>query len=408
MKPLILILISAGAGALLSGLIVHSSMQSAHDRQIAEQKQVYSKKLADHRKSHRKVPIQQIHRFQTTSSNQNPPAGQLKDSPAVRTPGQIIEAFIRLGDDSNRTKLNTMRQLVVLTEELVGHGPAALPAIEKFLKRQEELDFNYSLNQGSLDFLLPPTLRLGLFNVLYRIGGTEAERVLVNVIDYTARPIEIFYLALTLEKMAGKQYKDAVLKCTHEVLSHKPEAIEEKPSRLNQNHRSLLFGILTKYNDHTFVATARKQAINPKGEVDEDALNYLNDALNEKIMPDIQSFMNHPSLTVNAKGSLLKVAKKHIGKSSIADDMVMERIHDAQKMLSQPKNEDEREIGLFLLLQYVHSIANTNPKSKLNPLEFENRRKLLTRLKSTYPEDDMQKLISRAEARLLARKKTDK
>lgn len=85
------------------------------------------------------------------------------------TPGQ--------GQPPNRQ----LKRLLHEFESLVDAGEAALPAIRAFLARNEDLEFQSGSPKGSrdgnvpTDFLLPPSLRLGLFDTLRRIGGPQAE-----------------------------------------------------------------------------------------------------------------------------------------------------------------------------------------------------------------------------------------
>jgi hypothetical protein len=110
-----------------------------------------------------------------------------------------------------------LRQAVYWLEELALAGPAALPAIGEFLARYEDADLAADQFQSRstrerppLDFALPPSLRFGLFNVLRRIGGADAEKILAESLARTGRGVEVAYLAGALQEMAPDKYRQAL------------------------------------------------------------------------------------------------------------------------------------------------------------------------------------------------------
>src|SRR5688572_3500780 len=91
----------------------------------------------------------------------------------------------------------SVRALLFELEKLRELGSAAVPAIRDFLAGGADVDYNIPLarvgRNGSvpLDFSVPPSLRLGLFEVLKNIGGPEAESVLLRELQTTGRGVEV-------------------------------------------------------------------------------------------------------------------------------------------------------------------------------------------------------------------------
>lgn len=148
-------------------------------------------------------------------------------------------------------------------ESLVDAGESALPAIRAFLARNEDVEFQGGTLKGArdgnvpTDFLMPPSLRLGLFDALRRIGGAEAEAMLAGVLKTTARGVEIAYLARVLEELAPGKHRDTAIAAAKDLLAN-PVA---EAAALDKNDRNYLYGVLAFFNDASQVAMAQGQLL---------------------------------------------------------------------------------------------------------------------------------------------------
>jgi len=101
--------------------------------------------------------------------------------------------------------------LQVLTQQ----GAAAVPAIDEFLKQNQEL--NFAAVTGG-DLLGQSSLRSALINALTQIGGPEASAVMLQTLQTTTLPSEIAQLAQALEQVGPGQYRQQTLDAVNEVL----------------------------------------------------------------------------------------------------------------------------------------------------------------------------------------------
>ena len=152
----------------------------------------------------------------------------------------------------------SIRQAEVIRQalkELIALGPAAVPAIRKFLLGFENVAFENLVGGNLLEY---PTLRLALLDVLGKIGGSDAERVLHGQLEATAEPVEIAALARTLERLAPGQYREPILHATQELLAQISNELLSSEGELINVDTAPLFTVLQKYGDETVVAELEK------------------------------------------------------------------------------------------------------------------------------------------------------
>jgi hypothetical protein len=119
----------------------------------------------------------------------------------------------------------SVRALLVELEKLRGLGAAAIPAIREFLASGQDADYDAlggrGIRNGSvpLDFTVPPSLRLGLLEVLKNIGGPEAEATLLHELQATGRGVEAAYLGSVLQQIAPEKYRDAAQKAARDLMA---------------------------------------------------------------------------------------------------------------------------------------------------------------------------------------------
>jgi hypothetical protein len=231
-------------------------------------------------------------------------------------------------------------RIVHQLESLVDAGPAAVPEIRTFLERMEDVDYGYGEGRSgeenrsrasafaglqnrpraSLEFDFPPSLRLGLVDVLRRIGGPDAEQALEEMLARTGRGVEVAYTARALDEMTPVVHRPAAIAAAHELLLNPP--VIEKPNRLDENSRAYLLNLLSSFGDTTFAQYAQSLLIGSDGRIDRAVLDYLNGALKDQAMGAIYQAYLDPRITNQwEKASLVSTAFNYVGPNADANQM---------------------------------------------------------------------------------------
>jgi len=274
------------------------------------------------------------------------------------TPGEILETLKGLRANSRDPR--SIRKVIFHLEQLREIGPEALPPIRAFLARFEDVDYmgvrereRSEADQGGenrdrrggtsrggedfrerirefrdggrgdarLTFITPPSLRMGLFDVVQGIGGAEAEEILANIMAETGRAVEVAYISNLLEESAPKKYAPTAIAAAKDLLLDPPQI--SGGNRLDENSKDYLYDLLIKLGDQSFAANAQSMLISPNGQMDRRALNYLDDVMKEQAMPAIYAAYNDPRLTNQMdKASLMNIALKHTGLNQQANEML--------------------------------------------------------------------------------------
>ena len=202
---------------------------------------------------------------------------------------EILDELIEI-KLSSKNRRRVQRRLSYLFESLALQGDAAVPLIREFLNKMEDVDFavqregesdeerkrRYSRFRATLNFSQPPTLRVGLIDILAEIGGDHAEAAVAELLDTTARGFEIAYAAKTIQGWLGKDaYRTEALAAAHELLLDPVEAVGGNQfDRVSKNY---LFMVLDMYDDQTFIQSALGMFINDDGRIDRTILDYYED-----------------------------------------------------------------------------------------------------------------------------------
>ncbi|MGI8966452.1 MAG: hypothetical protein ACR2H1_10260, partial [Limisphaerales bacterium] len=177
----------------------------------------------------------------------------------------IVAELLRL-KPSGKTRTATLRKIIYDFELLVILGRESPPEVGRFLALTQDIDYSpertdengdggsdrrgppgFRSRGSSTDFLLPPSLRIGLFDVLKEIGGEEAESILGPVLGTSGRAVEVAYLTRLLEEIAPGKYREVALEAAKSLLKN-PLAINS-PNRLDENAQGYLYGVLELYKD---------------------------------------------------------------------------------------------------------------------------------------------------------------
>jgi hypothetical protein len=269
------------------------------------------------------------------------------------SPQEIIARLqtLRLSPGANPAPI--LRQAVFWLEELSQAGPAALPAIREFLARYEDVEFDTSFFQSKrardrmpLDFALPPSLRFGLFDVVRRMGGADAETILVESLSRTGRGAEVAYLAGALQEMARDEYRDQALTSARLLLANAAPLNPVSP--LDRDHREYLFGVLLLFGDTSFAGEAQTQLVRADSQIDRGALRYLQEALGPRAVSIVEQAYQNPLLTNSAgKEPLARLALNYVGADAQANEFYQRTINDPLLNKSHRKNliEDLNQDG---------------------------------------------------------------
>ena len=269
------------------------------------------------------------------------------DAPVVDG-GMSAEEII---DELMNVKLTTKnrraaeRRVQFLFESLIQQGDAAVPHIRAFLNKMEDVEFTVQRSEeeeegrgrgrgndwterlrgrargSSLDFEKPPSLRIGLMDVLKEIGGSSAEAALGEVLSKTGRGFEVAYVAKAVRSMIGPDaFRDEAVAAAHELLSDPVEA--SNPSSLDRNSKRYLYSVLEMYNDQTFIQSAQGLLVRDDGKIDDTVLDYLDDVGKEQAMDAIYQAFSSGNVTDRGDlGDLARAGLKYTGANPQANQM---------------------------------------------------------------------------------------
>jgi hypothetical protein len=372
MKTALIWIAVAGAGCVLTAMIVSQRLNARHEAEIAKQQAAWQQEKADlefalqNTKSAERVVV-----VPAASAPIAAPA-----IPAKTAPAEIVARLRALKFAPGMSQSRAARQAIHDFEELITAGPAALPAIREFFARNEDIDFTASQGKGGRsgvpdDFILPPSLRFGLLDVSKQIGGPDAEQLLAEVLGTTGRGAEVAWVARALQESAPNKYRDAALAAARELLAR--PAIANPASPLDRGNRDDLFGVLAMYGDKSYVSTAQSQLIQSDGTLDRSALKYLQQLLGQQTVAIAAQTWNDPRLTDPAKKEpLARLALNFVGADAQANEFYQKAIND----LSLPK-DDRRNLIEDLNQDGFASKKNLGPSDL--PL-IENRIALIEQL----------------------------
>ena len=238
---------------------------------------------------------------------------------------------IKLGSKNRR---RVQRRLSYLFESLALQGDAAVPLIREFLNKMEDVDFavqregesdeerkrRYSRFRATLNFSQPPTLRIGLIDMLAEIGGDQAEATVAELFATTGRGFEIAYAAKTIQGWLGKDaYRTEALAAAHELLLDPVEAVGGNHfDRVSKNY---LFMVLDMYDDQTFIQSAQGMFINDDGRIDRTILDYYEDVGKVRALDAMVQAFRSGRVHEDDMDNLAEAASRYAGINPQADQL---------------------------------------------------------------------------------------
>ncbi|MDB6121137.1 MAG: hypothetical protein JWQ71_130 [Pedosphaera sp.] len=327
MKTIIVIFLAAGLGfAAAYGFVSHQKDAQLKKQQALWQAEKDQLESAAAQKKPARVETVTVHDAAAPTQGR-------------ATPQEILDKLIKLKPGSGAEHIHTVREIVHQLENLAEAGPDALPVIKEFLARNEDVNYSSVDENGDqrnsdprsrksrrgsakLEFTFPPSLRIGLFDVLQQIAGGGAEKILSDTLGTTGRAVEVAYLANVLEALSPGKYRDIAITAAKDLLTHPPEIAN--PDRLDQSAEEYLFGVLEKFGDTSFAAIAQTMLVKPDGQLDRAALKYLD---NEQSVPALYQAYKDGRITnqwdkVNLASKVLNYAGQNQQANALLNEVV--------------------------------------------------------------------------------------
>jgi hypothetical protein len=281
-------------------------------------------------------------------------------------------------------------------------GPSALPAIREFLAQGDDVDFDAtaarSLRNGKvpLDFLVPPSLRLGLLEVVKDIGGEAGLQLLNQELVSTGRGVEIAYISGALQEIAGDKYRDVAAKAVRDLLAM-PALPATTPGTIDNGDRDYLYTTLANLKDKSYVARAEAEVIKPDGQLDRASLRYLQNSLGEDSIAVAAKLWENPAVAAERKGPLAQIALTYVGKNEQADSLFLKAVDGStlnrdtrrnliedlnQSGFTDPKNVSPADLPLIQKRLALIDASLPNAADPVNAEAFREARKDLLAMKA--------------------------
>ncbi len=310
---------------------------------------------------------------------------------------EILDRLIKLNPNTGDESRNrTLRQVVYHLQMLAELGPDALPTIQAFLKENKDVDYvgdvineaGERVNRAGFnsryvartDFLMPPSLRMGLIDVLDQIETEASEAILAETLDTTGRGVEVAYIARLLEEVSPNKFRENALKAAKDLLSNPPAF--DSPNRIDDNARAYLYQVLSMYQDTSFAQNAQALLITPEGRVDRQAMGYLATTLKEQGAPALASAYRDQRLTNQTERShLLNAVMSFAGPSAEANQLFTEII------------SDEKVPAAIRSYAVIGLSGGAGKEKPSDPALIQARLQLLSSLRGNYKDERLLKSI---------------
>jgi hypothetical protein len=397
MKTLIAIILALGIGFAAAYVVVSKQKDALLEQLRAQQTQPQTNPTP--------APVEKVIMTAVSAPAEESPQDILND---------LLNAKLGMGGEHNAG----LRMIVFKLESLAQRGKAAVPAIRAFLGRNVDVEYGEQSNAGNnptdavgstnqlnnaggfaggpggrggrggrfrriqnlqTDWVVPPSLRLGLVGTLREIGGPEGEKALAEMLSSTGRGVEIAYLARVLEEIAPGKYRDAAIAAAKELLMSPPTI--DNPNRLDDLSRAYLFGVLEFFHDTSFAVNAQQMLVGTDGRLDTDAMSYLTEVLKDQSVSALYQAYENPSLTNQFdKMSLGREVLNYVGQNSQANALFTETLNNTEL--------DDRVKAMTIVQLAGGGFGPFTSQSPTDPQVINNRIQLLTSLLSQYPNNN--------------------
>lgn len=199
---------------------------------------------------------------------------------------------------------------------------------------------------GESQRVMPISLRIGLIETLGRIGGLDAEAILVKTLRQTQVGVEVSLIDRQLTKLADgaeHQYKDKVLSAAKYILLNPPDNTDAVPGQLDSRAVGALWDILIRYKDTTFKDDAEKMLVTENG-LDRRALDYLTRVLEAQSVPILATIYYDANIENRTKEELWGRINDYLDESPAAGQVMVDRFKEGlQKMADEKVEQAKRE-----------------------------------------------------------------
>ena len=200
---------------------------------------------------------------------------------------------------------------------------------------------------GESQRVMPISLRIGLIETLGRIGGLDAEAILVKTLRQTQVGVEVSLIDRQLIKLADgaeeHPYKDNVLNATKYILLNPPDTTDAVPGQLDSRAVGALWDILIRYKDTTFKDDAEKMLVTENG-LDRRALEYLTRVLEAQSVPILATIYYDANIENRTKEDLWGRINDYLDESPAAGQVMVDRFREGlQKMADEKAEQAKRE-----------------------------------------------------------------
>ena len=286
------------------------------------------------------------------------PDAELVVQGGYRSAPEIIEELMELKMTAAR-RVN-QRRLGFLFESLAEQGDTAVPHIRDFLRKMEDVDFIIDQRSDKdidkekehwrsrmvnvpLEFEYPPSLRIGLIEILAEIGGPDAQDAIAEVLTSSGRGFEVAYSANKLRSMLGKDaYRDEALNVAHDLLTDPIDIVGG--NKFDAASKQYLFAVLKMYEDKTFVQTAQAQLINEEGRIDRSVLSYFENIGGGRAIDAVVQAMQSGQLRETDMREMARVAVQGVGQNNVEADSLFQDIMTSDQYSLDVKMETIRSM----------------------------------------------------------------
>ena len=280
--------------------------------------------------------------------------------------------------------------------------------------------------QGETRRMMPSSLRLGVLETLGRIATNEAEGVLIKTLSVTASGVEVSLIDRMLTQIAQGEHKyvNEVLAAARDLILNPPPA-PDVPTSTDQRATGELWSILRRYKDTTFAEKAGEILISEDGNLNREALRYFREVLEKDAVPILVDAYQNADADDRAKGELWGVINDHIDDHIAAGEILVERFKESLvKMEEEETARTQREAdraaggeggegrgrdrggfggfgrGGGARGTAVRELQRLGEGRDLPAEAINNRRSILTSVKSATSDPDFQTMIASVETRL--------
>lgn len=370
------LMVAAALGFIAAWFIASNQLSRRHSARLAGKEAAW-------------LQEKQLLLAQVESARRNRPSPVIVEAPVVSSEptipnsasaAELMERLktFRLGPSQGRSA----RQLIYYFESLAQLGPKALPVIRDFLARNEDLE--YVGDGRGRESLIPASLRLGLFDVLRRIGGPEAEALLADVLKTTGRGLEVLSVSRILEEIAPGKHRASAVASALELLAN-PVTVA-RPSRLDQRSRDHLLEVLAMFKDTSYAAVAQTQLVRPDGRIDQTLLSYLERTTGDQYLSYVQQAYHDPRTSPNQKEPLVDAVLERVGQDPQAAGLLHSMVTD-EKLPARLREEAIRELD-------DEGINEENPGARDVPIILA-RRQILQALRPDVHDPNLLRFVDR-------------